>query len=803
MAIAKQAELMQRPVSRVLVPGVALMRRLRMPIKLGTMSLLMVIPLILVTYFEMSSLMADFQMARNELAGLEVAQQINALSANLQSQRRLAVLYPQTELAAARQEVTQRLQASLTAVEAQFTSHPELSLGAEWQAVRTQIEAANALTSASPSGAASAELEATGHFAQAIQGLQAISFRTAEKSTLALDPVDETYYLQDLLTNRFMAWREDFSQLQVTTGAWLAGTGGKAATPEVLRTMAYALDRQTGALEQELQAIGRAAGGNGLQGAQELLTQAREFARLSREASAGTASAAGLSAYITPSDKALGAAQQLESEATQRLQSQLQLRQHQSFSRALLVGGVAGAGLLMLIYLVLCFAVATLNSVASLHNAILEGIKGNLAAHVEVPGSDEVAAISKEFEQMLNVLSTLVADVRSASSMVTHVGAQLVEDGHSLSQRTQSQAVSLEEATTNVGRVSDTVARNSEAAQEVSLMTKSLHAEAGNASELMVKTVDGLGALKTTSERMRDIIGTIDGIAFQTNLLALNAAVEAARAGEQGKGFAVVAAEVRGLARRSQSAAAEVRSLIAESAVRVAATVDEINAVSGLMTSLVTGISEIAFNVESMADGSAKQSIALSEVVQTVGDLDRVTIENSGLVERTSHRSARLMQRSRQLEDAVTYIRLRQGTADEALALATQALALIEAVGFDTAFAQFHDKEGGFVDRDLYIFVLDRQGYYRVMGADATRVGTHLSQAAGVVDANQLLEDAWHRCEQGGGWVEYNIVNPVNGEVRGKSSYVLPIDRDRLVGCGAYRGALSDNASLLDSRSDF
>ena len=802
MATAKQAEWMQRPVSRVLMPGVALMRRLRMPVKLGTMSLLMVIPLIMVTYFEMSSLTADFQMARSELAGLEVVQQLNDLSANLQSQRRLAVLYPQTELAAARQETTQRLQATLTAVEAQFAAHPELALGAEWQSVRTQIDAASALTSASSAGAASGEVEATGRYAQAIEGLQAISFRIAEKSTLALDPVDETYYLQDLLTDRFTAWQEEFSQLQVTTGAWLAGTGGKAATPEVLRTMAYALDRQTGALEQELQAIGRAAGGNGLTGAQELLKQARDFARLSRDASAGTASAAALSAYVTPSDKTLGAAQQLELEATQRLQTQLLLRQHQSYSRALLVGGVAGAGLLLLGYLVLCFAMATLSSVASLHKAILEGIKGNLAAHVEVPGSDEIAAISKEFEQMLNVLSTLVADVRSASSMVTHVGAQLVEDGHSLSQRTQSQAVSLEEATTNVGRVSDTVARNSEAAQEVSLMTKSLHAEAGNASELMVKTVGGLGALKTTSERMRDIIGTIDGIAFQTNLLALNAAVEAARAGEQGKGFAVVAAEVRGLARRSQSAAAEVRSLIAESAVRVAATVDEINAVSGLMTSLVTGISEIAFNVESMADGSAKQSIALSEVVQTVGDLDRVTIENSGLVERTSHRSARLMQRSRQLENAVTYIRLRQGTADEALALATKALALIESVGFDSAFAQFHDKDGEFVDRDLYIFVLDRQGYYRVMGADVTRVGTHLSQAAGVVDANQLLEDAWHRCDQGGGWVEYNIANPVSGEVRGKSSYVLPIDHDRLVGCGAYRGALSDDGSLQASRTD-
>jgi signal transduction histidine kinase len=228
----------------------------------------------------------------------------------------------------------------------------------------------------------------------------------------------------------------------------------------------------------------------------------------------------------------------------------------------------------------------------------------------------------------------------------------------------------------------------------------------------------------------------------------------------------------------------------------VTETVGEIQAVSGLMTSLVTGISEIAYNVEAMADGSTKQSIALTEVVQAVGDLDRVTVENSGLVDRTSHRSSRLMQRSRQLENAVTYIKLRQGTADEALSLTTRALDLVQAIGFDQAFQVFHDKDGGFVDRDLYVFVFDRRGVYRVMGADVSRVGSSLFDAPGV-DAQQLLADAWHRCDQGGGWVEYNIINLATGDVRGKSSYVLPISDELLVGCGAYRSALSDVDSSL------
>lgn len=81
------------------------------------------------------------------------------------------------------------------------------------------------------------------------------------------------------------------------------------------------------------------------------------------------------------------------------------------------------------------------------------------------------------------------------------------------------------------------------------------------------------------------------------------------------------------------------------------------------------------------------------------------------------------------------------------------------------------------------------RGYYRVMGMDESKVGSHLSAAPGL-DAKQLITDAWKRADQGGGWVEYNIVNLVTGDVRGKASYVLPIDNNRLVGCGAYRSAV-------------
>ena len=128
-------------------------------------------------------------------------------------------------------------------------------------------------------------------------------------------------------------------------------------------------------------------------------------------------------------------------------------------------------------------------------------------------------------------------------------------------------------------------------------------------------------------------------------------------------------------------------------------------------------------------------------------------------------------------------------------AISDRDLALVQSIGYERASEVFHDRNSEFADRDLYIFVFDREGVYRVMGADKNRVGTSLADAPGV-DAQQLLDDAWFRCDQGGGWVEYNIINLTTGVVRGKSSFVLPLDNNLLIGCGAYRSALTEKDSL-------
>jgi methyl-accepting chemotaxis protein len=392
----------------------------------------------------------------------------------------------------------------------------------------------------------------------------------------------------------------------------------------------------------------------------------------------------------------------------------------------------------------------------------------------------------KHLEVMISNMSSMVANIRTAAVLLGDTGKKLVEDTRSLAERAETQGQHLQQTSLHVKTVSETVARNAQAAQEVSMMTASLHTEADSAGKKMHEAMQSMGPLEVTSKRMSEIIGVIDGIAFQTNLLALNAAVEAARAGEQGRGFAVVATEVRNLAKRSQVAAAEIRGLIAESSNRVGETVRGIRDINGTMESLISGIGEIAMNVNVMAEGSAAQSTALEEVVHAVGDLDVLTQENALLVNRASFNSDRLIQQASTLEISVGDIRLRQGTADQARQLVFDALVHLRSVGYEQAVHDFHDKGGVFIDRDMYVFIFNRSGYYEVHGAMPEKDGSDMRAIAGL-DAEQLVADAFEACDlDQGGWVNYTIINPLTHDTQSKTSYVVPIDDDRLIGCGCY-----------------
>ncbi len=440
-------------------------------------------------------------------------------------------------------------------------------------------------------------------------------------------------------------------------------------------------------------------------------------------------------------------------------------------------------------YAVLSFFKSNQTDRQQIDDVMIQATTGDLTGTAGSLGIDSMGNFGRQFELVTRRMSEMVANIRSAAVQLGDTGKKLVDDTRSLAERAQAQGEHLTQTALHVRRVSETVSRNAEASQEVSVMTDMLHKEASGAGDEMKLTVGSLGPLQSTAGRMNEIVGTIDAIAFQTNLLALNAAVEAARAGEQGRGFAVVAAEVRRLAKSSQTASAEVRGLIRESSERINNTVEQIERINKVMESLVAGIGEIATNVNVMAEGSAAQSSALQDVVAAVGDLDVLTQENAALVVRASANSDSMTIQASELEISVSHIQLRQGSADEARQMVFDAMVEIGKLGLREAISVFHDRQSRFNWKDLYVFILDRQGAYVACGSDATRVGVRLGDLIGEV-GEQLTTDAWNVCDKDdGGWVTYSISNPLTQEVQTKLSYVVPIDQDRLIGCGCYVNA--------------
>src|SRR3546814_18552409 len=113
--------------------------------------------------------------------------------------------------------------------------------------------------------------------------------------------------------------------------------------------------------------------------------------------------------------------------------------------------------------------------------------------------------------------------------------------------------------------VTATVKRNADNAQAANQLATVARGTAEKGGSVVADAVAAVTRIEESAQKIADIVGLIDEIAFQTNLLALNASVEAARAGEAGTGFAVVAQEVSAPAQRSANASKDIKGLLSES----------------------------------------------------------------------------------------------------------------------------------------------------------------------------------------------------------------------------------------------
>ncbi|MCW5658290.1 MAG: MCP four helix bundle domain-containing protein [Burkholderiaceae bacterium] len=283
---------------------------------------------------------------------------------------------------------------------------------------------------------------------------------------------------------------------------------------------------------------------------------------------------------------------------------------------------------------------------------------GDLTVAVRDDARDEISPLLRALDEMQTALTRVVATVRQNAESVASASSQIAQGNADLSQRTEEQASTLEQTAASMEELGSTVKLNADNAKQANQLAHGATDIAVKGGEVVSQVVATMGEINSSSKRIADIIGVIDGIAFQTNILALNAAVEAARAGEQGRGFAVVAGEVRNLAQRSAEAAKEIKALITASVESVDQGSALVDRAGATMTEVVDSIRRVTDIMGEISAASSEQSSGVSQVGDAVVQMDQVTQQNAALVEESAAAAESLKSQAQQLVQAVAVFRL-------------------------------------------------------------------------------------------------------------------------------------------------
>lgn len=292
-------------------------------------------------------------------------------------------------------------------------------------------------------------------------------------------------------------------------------------------------------------------------------------------------------------------------------------------------------------------------------NRVLGAIaKGDLTEKITADYSGTFGELKDYCNSTTDSLSEIIGEIRTAAETIFTASSEIASGNADLSSRTEQQAANLEETASSMEELTSTVKLNADNAKQANVLAEKASSVATDGGELIQQVVVTMSSINESSQKIADIIGVIDGIAFQTNILALNAAVEAARAGDQGRGFAVVASEVRTLAQRSANAAKDIKGLISDSVKKIENGNVLVGKSGDTMKEIVTAIKRVNDIMAEIAAASAEQSSGIEEVSTAVSQMDEMTQQNAALVEEAAAAAESLQSQADQLTQRVSQFRL-------------------------------------------------------------------------------------------------------------------------------------------------
>ncbi|MBO9409735.1 methyl-accepting chemotaxis protein [Shimia sp. R9_1] len=274
--------------------------------------------------------------------------------------------------------------------------------------------------------------------------------------------------------------------------------------------------------------------------------------------------------------------------------------------------------------------------VRALANGLQLLASGHLDAQIAEQMPEEYERLRVDFNNTVEQLANLISSTDVSAYSIDAGLREITTASNDLAQRTEQSAAQLEETAAALDEMTKSITNVAQGAQETEQLVDQVNRSAVNSTAVARDTVKAMGSIHETAEKITQITGMIDDIAFQTNLLALNASVEAARAGDAGLGFAVVASEVRSLALRSSDAAHDIKELINTSSEQVGHGVELVDRTSASLEAMLSAFVDISDHVKDISKQASEQSLGISELNTAMGQLEITQQQNAVMCEETA-----------------------------------------------------------------------------------------------------------------------------------------------------------------------